>query len=469
MWLFPYAFGMPLSPATGITLLFIQWNVMGGYLSCALLVIALAGTAGSRGRPLRFLLAGWLLACIARSFRLPVLTGLIDAIPLVHSAVFSRYAAPGWEMTSRHPGRNGARRPRPRAGVAELDCRIGGHARRRRRRNRRRQPAHRSSARARAARIRLLGRLAGMGRGERRLRCGLGRAAPAAAAQLVAVADAMLLFAVPMLSGTRRAALDRAPVAFLRAHLGLQRFTTLGPLGANYGAYFRLASLNYQVLPAPRAWVTYVQRHLDPFADARPNPSVPLLATELRDHLAAYQTAGVRYLVTGAGSNPLAPLPAGTEPPHRVFDDGLVAIYELPHPAPYFQTDPACAITPLGRRQVRVRCPSLSTARLTRRELDFPGWRARVNGRNAAIARAGEIFQSVALPSGESTVRFTYAPPFITSAWIACLLGAVILAVDLARHRRYLTADHAACRSAPSGNGATAAPDSRHAASSRRV
>jgi hypothetical protein len=40
----------------------------------------------------------------------------------------------------------------------------------------------------------------------------------------------------------------------------------------------------------------------------------------------------------------------------------------------------------------------------------FPGWQATVNGRNARIYRADYTFRAIALPRGQSTVRFEYRP-----------------------------------------------------------
>ena len=73
----------------------------------------------------------------------------------------------------------------------------------------------------------------------------LGRATQMRRAAMLAllVADASAMYALPLLSGPRQAAIDHAAIAFLHDHLGTQRFYTLGPYRPNYGAYFETAQL----------------------------------------------------------------------------------------------------------------------------------------------------------------------------------------------------------------------------------
>ena len=52
----------------------------------------------------------------------------------------------------------------------------------------------------------------------------------------------------------------------------------------------------------------------------------------------------------------------------------------------------------------------------------YPGWRAEVNGRPAAVRRADYAFRAVPVPAGRSTVRFTYVP---FSFWLGLALAAL--------------------------------------------
>ncbi len=231
---------------------------------------------------------------------------------------------------------------------------------------------------------------------------------------LVAV-DALALFVAPELSAPRAVTIDRAPVAFLQQHLGLQRFFTLGPLQPNYGAYWGVASLNVNDVPVPSSFVGYVHRRLDPvvnpwvfngsYGGGRP-PSAPSPLAELLANVAGYRAAGVSFV--------LAP-PRLTVPFKPVFRSATTSIYRLPGAAPYFSAD-GCAVSASTRTAATVSCraPTL----LVRRETDLPGWSAAVDGRTVRVGRVDGLFQAVAVPAGSHRVRFSYSPPGL--AWGAC-------------------------------------------------
>jgi hypothetical protein len=131
------------------------------------------------------------------------------------------------------------------------------------------------------------------------------------------VVYAAAVFALPLLSGTRKLPLDRGLVAFLHSHLGWSRCFTLGPLQPNWGAAFGIASINYGALPVPSDWVRYIRQHLDPGADSislSGNYPVPVAGAESRAaaltrRLDAYRAIGVKYIVSDAGHSPFAAPP----------------------------------------------------------------------------------------------------------------------------------------------------------------
>jgi hypothetical protein len=69
----------------------------------------------------------------------------------------------------------------------------------------------------------------------------------------------------------------------------------------------------------------------------------------------------------------------------------------------------------------------------------FPGWSARVNGNPAQIYRADYNFRAVAIPSGKSTVRFSYRPRslLVGGALSVMTLLALAIACFLPRTRRW--------------------------------
>ena len=98
-------------------------------------------------------------------------------------------------------------------------------------------------------------------------------------------------------------------------------------------------------------------------------------------------------------------------------------IAEIPRPAAYLAAD-GCTLTPDGRALVRAECAAPS--RLVRRERFLPGWTASIDDATVAVQPADGGMQAVMLPQGVSTVRFAYAPPFASWAWLMSAAGAVL-------------------------------------------
>ncbi len=112
--------------------------------------------------------------------------------------------------------------------------------------------------------------------------------------------------------------------------------------------------------------------------------------------------------------------------PRLVFQDPLAAIYELPQAASYAQVSGGgCTLVIADRQTMRTACAAPGL--LLRRELYFPGWRAVVNGVSMAVAQDG-VFQTVAVPAGDSVVRFEFLPPGIGWACALALLAALVWA-----------------------------------------
>jgi hypothetical protein len=66
----------------------------------------------------------------------------------------------------------------------------------------------------------------------------------------------------------------------------------------------------------------------------------------------------------------------------------------------------------------------------------FPGWRAEVNGVEHEILQADHAFRAVEVPSGESTVVFTYRPRSVWIGAVVSLFTMVGLVIATALRRR---------------------------------
>ena len=259
--------------------------------------------------------------------------------------------------------------------------------------------------------------------------------------------EAVLLFGAPILSAPRNFGFDMGGVAFLQNHLGLQRFYTLGPILPNYGSAFGAAELNYDDMPVNKYLVQYFKDHLDPFMDAtntKPNwhrGRNPSNNQIIRSKFPAYGMVGVKYIVTNPGED----LGAWMQP---VYRSDVMGIYELPRFTPYF-SGRDCEVQATSRDQVEVRC--LRPTTVVRLESFTPNWKASINGYPAKVSMYDGLFQSVEVPSGTSTVRFTYECPHgrwtVPMFWLGAL-GFVAMGVG----------ELMAGREAPAHRAATADP-----------
>ena len=53
-----------------------------------------------------------------------------------------------------------------------------------------------------------------------------------------------------------------APIRYLQAHIGTDRMVSLGAFDLSFPAAYRVASINYISMPAPRLWTSYIAAHL---------------------------------------------------------------------------------------------------------------------------------------------------------------------------------------------------------------
>jgi hypothetical protein len=397
----------------------------------------------ARRTALGWVLIGWCVLSIAKTFRLEPALSLWNMVPGISQTVFARYAQPSWELalvilaawgveqlttTSKSRGA-------PLLGAAlMLVTAVGGGLYY----GAQLWPELHESVGLRnwALSSALWATLTSVVCFALIWRAPAFWVGPALATLLVM--DSMLMFAIPTMSTPRGGAADMPAINFLRDNLGLQRFYTLGPIQPNYGAYFGIASINHNYLPVSKRWVDWVQTHLDRAADpvvfngnyARA-AGQPTQAQELRRNLPAYESVGVKYVVAPGKDNPFISTDGiGLQEKivKQVYADGLISIFELPNPKPYFEmVAGSCAVEVQRRTQAAVNCAAPGT--LVRRELFFPEWTATVNGKNAKIVDYQGLFQAIDLPQGKSEVRYRYAPPYIDWAWLLMFVGLGVLAL----------------------------------------
>jgi hypothetical protein len=249
---------------------------------------------------------------------------------------------------------------------------------------------------------------------------------------LVLVAESLLLFGVPSGTSAKYIYIDQGPITFLKTHQGQDRFLDFAVITPNWGSQFGLNELNAIDLPFPEKFSSLIERQLYPGLTPSNqfvihNGIVGLTAqeNELVTHFQNYENASVKYLVMPTA---LPILPALTNLGVTIaFHDAKVNIYQMPKPRAFFSTtSSSCTVTSTNVNRATVNCPSGGST-LVRTELMMAGWKAFVNGKAVTIHTQSGVYQTIKVPSGTSTVTYSFLPPHEKYAVLLALLAALFL------------------------------------------
>jgi hypothetical protein len=92
----------------------------------------------------------------------------------------------------------------------------------------------------------------------------------------------------------------------------------------------------------------------------------------------------------------------------------------------------SCEVAAFSNRHISARCRATAPALAVFIEQHAPGWRARVDGRDAPLLRANVLMRAVELGPGEHRIDLDYAPPGLAGALavsLASLIALVLLAI----------------------------------------
>lgn len=529
----PYVFGS-LHMNIQSPLMDQMWARIGGYSSILIILIAAVGLlAKSTPRGLKYLLLAWILLTWAKTFGMQPVMGLLNLLPLVSKSNFLRYAPQSWGMALvilASYGLDEFRQSTPRRRYPFLICAcllvlsvtLAWPLRSYWERPRALAPVMFAFLGISLVWIFFGWVVANLAWKRAH---GTGRRVILASLLLV---DAAVMFMVPTFGSVRPGKIDTSAVEFLRSHLGLSRFYSLGPIQPNYSAYFRTAGIDHNVLPVPKLWSDYIDRSLLPGNKAIdagvtfwPGAAAAGAAESALSTLRAnFLDLGVRYVITSHGKSPAptsiaeagtadgsksdagaaakakiasllnwcrsasqnpgrpltgfvarlilkfahapssgtpgheakvpesnpgisndgslslgknqAATPQITAPTgsaissstdlHKVYEDDLMDIWEVPNPAPYFQVigGGPCVLSNLQRESLAASCSSPAT--LVRRELYMAGWHATVNRNPGKITQDG-LFEAITLPAGENEIRYDFVPPYVQFGWICTCIG----------------------------------------------
>ncbi|CAI9119847.1 hypothetical protein [Brytella acorum] len=539
---------------------FDNWYALGGYTGLVLPLLALTAIGGRRERGLRFLLLGYVVAVVGKQAGMPVLTPLVDLIPGVAHTVFYRLSEPVIEaalivlacFTLDDVARGVWRKHATIAASSALTVMVVVAWRLDRpMRHILNQVSHGPVS---TRQYIVFSFAFGMSLVIPTAWLLLRRRRPELIAGAL-VLEALVLFAFPLLSARHVRPIDTSLIGALRQETGLQRFVTLGPVPPNYGAWFRIASLNHNAIPTPAAFIARLRHdfgdRLDPvtFDGSFPTDMDGLgyLEGPLARNPVLFSALGVTTVLVPPGSGPpsVTPFPLtqgrpaqievsppspeirlditrwnippsrrigfsvgtfggqsdgtlavslcdgpqcargrarlqgaadnallfmsldATIPPHAremtirledatrsvvlwsratdaatwpvtrfetnaasaaltpVLSGAAADLYRLNDPAPYFDAGTSCKVQAVDREHVVADCTRPAT--LIRRELMLPGWTATINGARTIPETYDDLFESVPLPTGRSTVSFAFAPPGATYGWFGMLFGIGLL------------------------------------------
>ncbi len=103
--------------------------------------------------------------------------------------------------------------------------------------------------------------------------------------------------------------------------------------------------------------------------------------------------------------------------------DHVVASYEAP------------SMDVLVKKPTELTLKTVTTSAqfLMESEVDFPGWKAYVDGKETPLLRAWLAFRAIELPAGEHVVRFLYRPANFYIAVLSCLIVMLVLLSNAVR------------------------------------
>jgi len=437
----PYLFGRVLQ--SKFPVIFNLWGAVGGYAGFALMALAVASLFGKRDRGLRIVIATWVAFSLADSVGVPVIHQAVASMPFITHIVLYRYLPATWELglviLAAFAIRDFATSSRAESlravatgllvasGVLLVGMADGSKAV--------------SASRAltptsfHASELIVVAVIAGLL---------LAALAPSkfrgVLAGAVVVAEAAVLFAIPLAAWPSTVHVDTRAVSFLTNDVGRSRIFGFGIPAANFGSLVGVSQLDVVDLPVPKAFAKLAAQ-LDPWENPsafsglhQPFANAPSSTTLLFQELPLYEQLGVRFIAAPTSFQ----LFQGRHDAKLVYHDALLEVWRLDTTHPLVSA-PACTIVQTTQDSYVTRCAQ--PAFLTRRQLYFPGWSATVNGTSVPVEDRA-LMQAILLPKGRSVVAFTFLPPGIPLAAVAALVALLslfvpweLLAVRLRRRR----------------------------------
>lgn len=234
------------------------------------------------------------------------------------------------------------------------------------------------------------------------------------------------LFLIPQLGAPIRhkAVVDTGVVDFLRKNIDEHRFYYIGGnsgFKTNYGSYYGIAGINTENLPTPQLWEDFVAKNLDNNTSTisfgggfRKDWAKNSVQQEFFRNLQNYKSIGVKYVVSEIASQfAVDPELAKKYGLKKVYsnDKTNTVIYEMDGAKRYASAND-CNVQVISKNDIIADCVRDSV--LIRRELFFDGWTAKNNDENIEISKVEDIFQGVMVNKGKNLIKFNFWPKYLS-------------------------------------------------------
>ena len=236
---------------------------------------------------------------------------------------------------------------------------------------------------------------------------------------IVLILESLICFTVWQFGAyTKTATVDTRSVNFLQRNLKAQRFDS-NLLNPNYGSYFNISELSMMDLPIPTLWSNYIDKNIVAY-----NSSIGYLSNDFNTkRIRQDEQLGVKYLLVIP--NTIDNNVVQQQHLKLVYSDQSSQIFELPRYRQYFSGGNCLISREYGFNKFIVNCSQAS--KLTRLELFYTGWHAKVDGKVVNILKTDNLFQQINISKGDHIIQFYYWPVYMPLALVSVITSSLII------------------------------------------
>jgi hypothetical protein len=136
----------------------------------------------------------------------------------------------------------------------------------------------------------------------------------------------------------------------------------------------------------------------------------------------------VRNVLLMSEAEALRAIREGKLPDGRAFDPAESALLQPGAPIIADADGGEVSVTTYRPQRIELQTSNQQAGFLVLSEIDYPGWRALIDGQEAAIHRTDYTLRGIAVPAGAHRIEFIYRPASFSKGVLAAALGVLMLA-----------------------------------------